>query len=210
MLTLLKSTPKLLGAKGKIKFLYIDLNVDKTETASYDQAIIEKISIKSEIKALDFTLSQCVIGIKCVPGNHHYAHVLMVEHLCVIKEGHSDVEWEPKPKLTPRQEILERLRTLSKSQHQSQSDDDDDDWDVPPTPRQRLSAQLKRNPTPDPSPSPPTERHYSQHLANLASARPKVVASTPATKSRFLKPTTVHKITKAFGSEQLNILPFSY
>jgi hypothetical protein len=130
-------------------------------------------------------LSQCVIGAKCVPGVQHYGHVVMVEHLCVIEEGHSDVEWEPKPKLTPRQEILERLRTLSKSQHQSQTDDDDDDWDVPLTSRQRLSDRLKKDPTPDPSPSPPSERHFSQRLANLASARPKVVASTPATKSRF-------------------------
>ncbi len=75
MFTLLKSTPKLLGAKVKIKFLYIDLNVDETKNASYDQAIIEKISLKTEVKALDFTLSHCVIGIKRVPGVHRYAHV---------------------------------------------------------------------------------------------------------------------------------------
>ncbi len=107
----------------------------------------------------------------------------MVEHLRVIEEGHSDVKWEAKPKLSPREQILERLRTLNKSQHQSQSDDDDDDWDVPLTPKQRLSAQLKKDPTPDPSPSPTMERRFSQRLANLASARPKVVVSTPATKS---------------------------
>jgi hypothetical protein len=58
--------------------------------------------------------------------------------------------------------------------------------------------------------SPPEERRYSQRLANLAGARPKVVAPTPAAKSRLQKPQTVHKFTKTFGSEQLNILPFSY
>jgi hypothetical protein len=183
MFTLLKSIPNLLGAKVEIKFLYFDPNESEIETTSYDQAIIENISPKTEVKRLDLMLSQCVIGVKRIPGVHHYGHVVMVEHLCVIEKGHSDVEWEPKPKLTPRQEILEHLRTLSKSQHQSQSDDDDDDWDVPLTPKQRLSARLKKDPTPDPSPSPPTERRFLQHLANLASARSKVVASTPATKS---------------------------
>ncbi len=51
----LKSIPKLLGAKIKIKFLYTNQNVDKNETASYDQAVIENISLKPEIKELDFT-----------------------------------------------------------------------------------------------------------------------------------------------------------
>jgi hypothetical protein len=98
----------------------------------------------------------------------------MVEHLRVIKEGHSNVEWEPKRTMTPREKTLERLRMLAKSQHPDQTDDDDDDWDVPSTTptKQRLSARLKKDPTPDPSPSPspPPERRYSQRLANLASA----------------------------------------
>jgi hypothetical protein len=46
----LKSTPQLLGAKVAIKLLYFDANEDKTVTASYDQAIIEKISPKTEVK----------------------------------------------------------------------------------------------------------------------------------------------------------------
>jgi hypothetical protein len=158
-------------------------------------------------------LSHCLKGIKCVPGIHHYGHVVMDKHLRVIKEGHSDVDWEPKPKLSPQQKILEHLRTLSKSQHQTQTDDDDD-WDVPVTTptKQRLSARLKKNPTPDPSPCPipPLEQRYSQCLATLASARPKVVAATSPTRSQFRKPTSVHKFTKAFDSEQLNILPLSY
>jgi len=139
MFTILRSKPKLLGAKVDMKFLYFDQNDDENETVSYDQAVIEKISLKSEIKTLDFTLSQCIIGIKRVPGIHCYTDVLMVKHLWVIKDVHSDVEWEPKP--TPRQEILEHLFTIKESQNQSQSDND---WDVPPTPRQRLSARLKR------------------------------------------------------------------
>ncbi len=152
-----------------------------------------------------------MVGIKCIAGVHRYNHVLMVEHIRVIKEGHLVVEWESKPKSTLREQILQHLRTLSKSQHQNQTDDDDDDdWDVPITPRQRLSARQKMDPTHDPSPSPPTEQRFLQCLANLANARPKVVVSTPVTKSRFCKPTSVHKFTKAFGSEQLNILPFSY
>jgi hypothetical protein len=91
----LKSIPKLFGGKDEIKFLYYDHNDDDNETISYDQAVIEKISIKSEI--VDFTLSNCVMGIKCVPGVHHYDDVLMVEHLQVIKEEHSDVVCEQKP-----------------------------------------------------------------------------------------------------------------
>jgi hypothetical protein len=59
-----KSIPKILGAKVEIKFLYIDQNVDENDTASYDQAVIKTISLKSEIKALNLTLSQCVISIK--------------------------------------------------------------------------------------------------------------------------------------------------
>jgi hypothetical protein len=106
-------------------------------------------------------LSHCLIGTKRVPGIQHYEHVVMVEHLRVIKEGHLDVEWEPKQTKTPRQKILERLRTLSKSQHQTQTDDDDDDWDVPVTTptKQRLSAWLKKDPSPNPSfsSSPPPE-----------------------------------------------------
>jgi hypothetical protein len=51
----------------------------------------------------------------------------MVEHLRVIKEGHSNVEWEPKRTMTPREKTLERLRMLAKSQHPDQTDDDDDD-----------------------------------------------------------------------------------
>jgi hypothetical protein len=80
----------------------------------------------------------------------------MVEHLPVIKVGHSNVKWEPKRTKTPREKTLEHLRMLAKSQHPDQTDDDDDDWDVPsitPT-KQRLSARLKKDPTPDPSPSP--------------------------------------------------------
>jgi hypothetical protein len=176
MFTLLKSIPNLLGAKVKIKFLYFDPIESKIETTSYDQAIIEKLSPNFEIKRLDLTLSHCLIGTKRVPGIQHYGNVVMVEHLRVIEEGHSDVEWEPKCTMTPREKILERLRLLAKakSQHPDQTDDDDDDWDVPSTTptRQRLSARLKKDHTPDPSPSPspPPEQRYSQCLANLASA----------------------------------------
>ncbi len=52
-----------------------------------------------------------------------------------------------------RQELIERLRTLSKSQKQNQSpsdDDDDDEWEIPTTSptKQRLSARLKKDPSP--------------------------------------------------------------
>jgi hypothetical protein len=175
MFTLLKLIPNLLGAKVEIKFLYFDPIKSEIETTSYDQAIIEKLSPNFKINRLDLMLSHCLIGIKRVPGIQHYGHVVMVEHLRVIEEGHSDVEWEPKCTMTPREKILECLRMLAKSQHPDQTNDDDDDWDVPSTTstRQRLlSAWLKKDPTPDPSPppSPPPERRYSQHLANLASA----------------------------------------
>jgi hypothetical protein len=162
MFTLLKSTPKLLGAKVEIKFLYFDMNESEIETTVYDQAVIERISPRTEIKRFDITLSQCVIGAKRIPGVQHHSHVVAVERLRVIEEGHSDVDWEPKPTKTSRQELIERLKTLSKSQNQTPSDDDDDDdWEVPlttPT-KQRLSALLRKDPTPDPSspPSPLTE-----------------------------------------------------
>jgi hypothetical protein len=71
MFAILKFKPKLLGAKVKIKFLYYDQYDDDNETLSYEQAVIDKISIKPEIKALDFTLSHCVVGIKRVRGIHH-------------------------------------------------------------------------------------------------------------------------------------------
>ena len=106
---MLKSIPNLLGAKVKIKFLYFDTIAGDDETKIYDQAIIENLVYKKEIKRLDLTLSNCFIGKKRVPGIHRYDHVVMVEHLHVIEEGHSDVKWEPKPKLTPREKILERL-----------------------------------------------------------------------------------------------------
>ena len=162
MFTLLKSTPKLIGAKVEIKFLYFNTNESDIETTVYDQAVIEKISLRTEIKRIDITLSQCVIGTKRIPGVQYHSHVLAVERLCVIEEGHTDVNWEPEPTKTPRQELIERLRTLSKSQKQNQSpsddDDDDDDWEIPaitPT-KQRLSARLKKDPSPDPSLSPPS------------------------------------------------------
>jgi hypothetical protein len=169
---MLKLIPNLLGAKVEIKFLYFDPDESKIETTSYDQAIIEKLSPNIEIKRLYLTLSHCLIGIKRVPGIHRYAHVVMVEHLRVIKEGHSDIKWESKHTMTPREKILERLCTLAKSQHQNPTDDNDDDWDVTSTTptQRRLSAQLKKDPTPDPSPSPPPEQCYSQRLANLSSA----------------------------------------
>jgi uncharacterized protein YifE (UPF0438 family) len=256
MFTLLKSTPKLIGATVEIKFLYFNTVESDIETTVYDQAVIEKISLRTEIKRIDITLSQCVIGAKRIPGVQHHSHVLAVERLRVIEEGHTDVNWEPEPtKTSTRQELIERLRTLSKSQKQNQSpsdDDDDDDWEIPTTSptKQRLSARLKKDPTPDPSsssPSPltqrrysyrvaqlenarpkvvapthatrsdlspfsssPEERRFSQRPASLTGARPKVVAPTPATKSQLRKPQTVHKFTKTFGSEQLNILPLSY
>ena len=71
------------------------------------QAIIEKLSPNFEIKRLDVTLSNCFIGIKRVPGIQYYGRVVMVEHLCVIEEGHSNVKWEPKRTMTPREKILE-------------------------------------------------------------------------------------------------------
>ena len=101
MFTMLKSIPNLLGAKVEIKYLYFDQNEGDVETAFYDQAIVEKLSPKIEIKRLVLTLSHCLKGIKRVPGIHHYGLVVMAERLCVIKEGHSDVEWELKPKLSP-------------------------------------------------------------------------------------------------------------
>jgi len=93
----------------------------------------------------------------------------MVEHLRVIKEGHFDVKWEPKP--TPRQDILERLHTIKESHL-------NDNWELTSAPRQRLSLRLKKDPTPDPLPSPPTERCF---LQCLASVRPNVIAHSPAT-----------------------------
>jgi len=46
------------------------------------------------------------MGIKPVPGVQHYDHVLMVMHLYVIEEDHSDVVLEqtpaPKPRLYPK------------------------------------------------------------------------------------------------------------
>jgi hypothetical protein len=108
MFAALKSMPKLLGAKVEIKFVYYDHNDDDNETVSYDQAVIERISIKPEIPALDFTLSHCVMFVKRVPGIHHYDHVLMIEHLQVIKEGHSDVKWEPTPAL--RHKLYQELK----------------------------------------------------------------------------------------------------
>jgi hypothetical protein len=96
MFTMLKSIPNLLGAKVEIKYLYFDQNEGDVETAFYDQAIVEKLSPKIEINRLVLTLSHCLKGIKRVPGIHHYGHVVMVKHLRVIKEGHSDVDWEPK------------------------------------------------------------------------------------------------------------------
>jgi len=66
MFATLKSTPKLLGAKVKIKFLYYNQYDDDNKTVSYEQAVIYEISIKPEIEALDFTLSHCVVGIKRV------------------------------------------------------------------------------------------------------------------------------------------------
>ena len=148
MFTLLKSTPKLIGAKVEIKFLYFDINESEIETTVYDQAVIEKISLRTEIKRFDITLSQCVIGTKRIPGVQYHSHVVAVERLRVIEEGHTDVNWEPEPTKTSRQELIERLRTLSKSQKQNQSpsdDDDDDDWEIPTTSptKQRLSARLK-------------------------------------------------------------------
>ena len=87
--------------------------------------------------------------------------------------------------------IRDSLRTLSKSQKQNQSpsddDDDDDDWEIPTTSptKQRLPARMK-DITYDPSLSPPsplTQRRYSYRVAQLESARPKVVAPTHATRS---------------------------
>jgi hypothetical protein len=96
MFTMQKSIPNLLRAKVKIKFLYFNQNKVDVETAFSYKVIIEKLSPKTEIKRLDLMLSHCLKGIKRVPGIHHYGHVVMVKHLRVIKEGHSDVDWEPK------------------------------------------------------------------------------------------------------------------
>jgi hypothetical protein len=213
MFTMLRSIPNLIGAKVEIKFLHFDAIIGDVETEIFDQAIIDNLIYRQEIKILDLTLSNCFIGKKRVPGVHRYDRVVTVEHLHILEEGHSNVEWEPKPILTPRQKILERLRILAKEKHQSNTDDDDDDWDVPSTfpTKQRLSARLKKDRTPDPSPcsSPPTEQHYPQRLANLSGTRPKVVTSIP-TKSQPQRPLSIHKFTKTFGSEQLNILPLTY
>ena len=192
MFTLLKSTPRLIGAKVEIKFLYFNTVESDIETTVYDQAVIEKISLRTEIKRIDITLSQCVTGAKRIPGVQHHSHVLAVERLRVIEEGHTDVNWEPEPtKTSTRQELIERLRTLSKSQKQNQNpsddDDNDDDWEIPATTptKQRLPARMK-DITYDPSLSPPsplTQRRYSYRVAQLESARPKVVAPTLATRS---------------------------
>ncbi len=107
MFTLLKSTPKLIGAKVEIKFLYFNTVESDIETTVYDQAVIEKISLRTEIKRIDITLSQCVIGIKRIPGVQYHSHVLAVERLRVIEEGHTDVNWEPEPtKTSTRQELI--------------------------------------------------------------------------------------------------------
>ncbi len=45
---ILKSTPKLLGAKVEIKFLYYDKA--ENETVFYEQAVIEKILLKLKSK----------------------------------------------------------------------------------------------------------------------------------------------------------------
>ena len=91
MFTLLKSTPKLIGAKVEIKFLYFNTVESDIETTVYDQAVIDKISLRTEIKRFDITLSQCVIGTKRIPGVQYHSHVLAVERLRVIEEGHTDV-----------------------------------------------------------------------------------------------------------------------
>ncbi len=116
------------------KFRFVSVFRTYIETTVYDQAVIEKISLRTEIKRIDITLSQCVIGIKRIPGVQYHSHVLAVERLRVIEEGHTDVNWEPEPTKTSRQELIERLRTLSKSQKQNQSpSDDDNDWEIPTT-----------------------------------------------------------------------------
>jgi hypothetical protein len=104
---MLRSIPNLIGAKVEIKFLHFDTIVGDVETEIYDQAIIDNLIYKQEIKRLDLTLSNCFIGKKRVPGVHRYDRVVTIEHLHIIEEGHSNVEWEPKSILTPRQKILE-------------------------------------------------------------------------------------------------------
>jgi hypothetical protein len=143
--------------KVEIKILYYDHNEDNNKIISYDQAVIEGISVKAEI--LDFMLSKCVMGIKRVPGVQHYDHVLMVMHLYVIEEDHSDVVWEQTP-----------------------------------APKPRLYPKLRQDPTPDPLQDPPQDWQY---LQCLASVQPKVIA--PQTQCRSHKPSTVHKVTKAFA-----------
>jgi hypothetical protein len=112
----LKSIPKLFGAKVETKFLFYNHNDDDTDTISNDQAVIEQISAKVAI--LDFTLSYCVMGVKRIPGFHHYDQDLMLEHLLVINEGHSDVVWDqtpaPRPRLypKPRQDLNLILRKI--------------------------------------------------------------------------------------------------
>jgi hypothetical protein len=104
---MLRSIPNLIGAKVEIKFLHYDMILGDVETEIYDQAIIDNLIYKQEIKKLDLTLSNCFIGKKHVPGIHRYDSVVTVEHLHIIEEGHSNVQWETKPKLTPREKILE-------------------------------------------------------------------------------------------------------
>ncbi len=59
MFTLLKSTPKLLGAKVEIKFLYFDINKSEIETAVYDQAVIENFVLsKKDIQMSTGSLNQ--------------------------------------------------------------------------------------------------------------------------------------------------------
>jgi hypothetical protein len=66
------------------------------------------------------------MGVKRIPGVHHYYQVLMVEHLLVINEGHLDVVWdqtpEPRPRLYPKpkqdlhlilRKILSRIGNMS-------------------------------------------------------------------------------------------------
>ena len=80
-------------------------------------------------------------------------------------------------------------------------------WEQTPALRHRLYSKLKQDPPPDPSPSPLKEQRFLQCFASI---RPKVVLPSPLTRLRPCKPTTIHKFTKAFGSEKLNIFPFSY
>ena len=76
-----------------------------------------------------------------------------------------------------------------------------------PAPRHNLYQELKQDPIPDPRSILPRKRRF---LPCLASVWSKVVVPSPPTWLRPCKPSTVHKFTKAFGSNTLNILPFSY